>query len=544
MAFDYEDYLKNKETLPEDDDLIQTISQMPGRGVEEEIQNKMNYLYTLTPGIYNQNEESLRSDAENQLLNEKYTKSQQDLKNENLKQWLNENKNKQALEYNAKASLVGMPLREIPKTLNTSFDEINQNTESPETQPREESPAMISGGDLGIPGLISKYTRSLDKRLAEEDVRSKESPMELKGDTIGTSENLMLAHEAENKARLVNQLGKSAEMIGSGLGAAFSGGKLGVAPTPGQKLFDENIQNINFVKSLMMRADMEKNDPSSPISQSYQKILHKLVPTTMTSNLSANQIEKALPLIKEQVGEKRRATEDISKNVDALARMYMVQQMKQQGFDRREHETQLKAAQKWNQDMIPEMKSGRAMQYALDSKTIAGIQNIRAIIDRNQNLNDIPPNVMAEIVRVFDRVMSQSVGAATTFKAILPVTARGDIARLQTYLTGEVVGAQQGKLVNLFKEMLNTEEKQAVGRIKIAQKKLTGGIPHLVNSKYPEVRQIIENGLKNADLSLNISPDDVIKKVVIRKKATGEVKKVPEELANKFLTSPDFEKIQ
>lgn len=118
--------------------------------------------------------------------------------------------------------------------------------------------------------------------------KSKPFELDLGDDKIREAERLAQAQQARNDAVLVNQIGRSGDIIG----AALAGGK-----PIAQEAFNANIAEAdNTVKQLQARIQAEKDNPDSPKSRAYRQMMEKMG-YKIKGTASASDLERIFPQI-------------------------------------------------------------------------------------------------------------------------------------------------------------------------------------------------------------------------------------------------------
>lgn len=118
--------------------------------------------------------------------------------------------------------------------------------------------------------------------------KSKPFELDLGNNSLREAERLAEAQQARNESVLVNQIGRSGDIIG----AALAGGK-----PMAQDAFNANIAEAdNTVKQLQARIQAEKDDPDSPKSRAYKQLMGKMG-YNIKGTASASDLERIFPQI-------------------------------------------------------------------------------------------------------------------------------------------------------------------------------------------------------------------------------------------------------
>lgn len=96
------------------------------------------------------------------------------------------------------------------------------------------------------------------------------------GSSLGTQSNLQNVLQQAKQATLMNQLGKSAELTASGIGAATGGGIIRPTERTGSQLFDQNIALAQQgVRDFQALTEQEKKDPNSDYAKGLRDFMKK-----------------------------------------------------------------------------------------------------------------------------------------------------------------------------------------------------------------------------------------------------------------------------
>jgi hypothetical protein len=171
------------------------------------------------------------------------------------------------------------------------------------------APAQLSVPVQGMPEMPQQPTSVED--FAKPTFDSE-------GFTNNTVQNLQAAQDQASQGRLANELGRASEIIGSSIA--------GTKPVA-QDIFNAQIKDSDKpVKSFEERAEKEKADPKSAISQQFRDFMGKLG-VTVPANMSAEAAAKVMPYAYQkfaakeaqtarafEAGENRKLRETLSEN--------------------------------------------------------------------------------------------------------------------------------------------------------------------------------------------------------------------------------------
>lgn len=319
--------------------------------------------------------------------------------------------------------------------------------------------------------------------------------------TLGTVDNLKHVQQQANNATLMNQLGKASELIGSGIGAAASGGAIHPTERTGSPVYDQNIALAQQgVKDFQALSEQEKKDPNSEYSKNLKQFITPLLPKGINPEIfksaSAEQMNTLVPL---------------------AVKMYDVQQsqqtrkevLQQQLEDKAEKREETKKTQLDRQDTerldklaknISDQLASSRSAFGIDAKNLNSIQNAKTLLNGETNLDNIDTRQMAEVARILDRVLSQGSPTISGTEKLTPDTARMKIAKLLELAGNRRQGAGAGDFLKSMSSTLDREEKIANDRISKTKGQITSSYKDLYDRHPDVVRNIFSKNGLDADL--------------------------------------------
>jgi hypothetical protein len=178
-----------------------------------------------------------------------------------------------------------------PPAAEPDENEDSESAPAPSLPPTE--PPTAPGSDTGLGALTPSSASSLVSAISKPDLRE----ALLSGTTLGTVSNMKKAQDARDMAVLTNELGKSALLLGSGIGGAMDKGV--VKPEvnkEGLQIFDQNIKDAqSIVGDLQQQIATEKTDPTSRESAIFRDFMGKYG-FPVDPNMTAEQAMQLLPL--------------------------------------------------------------------------------------------------------------------------------------------------------------------------------------------------------------------------------------------------------
>lgn len=386
--------------------------------------------------------------------------------------------------------------------------------------------------------------------------------------TNATQENLRAAQQSRSNTELMNQLGKAAELIGTGLGRT----KAVAGP-----LFDENIKRAGQpVQELEERIALEKKDPNSPYSQGFREYL-KRFGVNVSGDFSGEQGEKMVPWALSQYNNElhRQTQKEINANSMEERKKEFEQraeELKTRREELKEHQKQLaddkqkaqdeKAFQKLNDLTNPANASSRKVLGQAGTK-IQTIEGALALMD-GKDLDKLTNPEYAETVRVLDRVLSNSAPTIYGQKKLAADTAASRIAKFIEFFANDPQAAHYGKFLDRTRNTLLREavtaEQQVMKNVKTVSPFFKGletrnpdqfkeALDSISSNIFtPRTLELVKQYKQSQEASpeAKMSISNVSNQMVkVRRKRDGVVKTLDSATAQKYLADPSkFEQVQ
>jgi hypothetical protein len=280
---------------------------------------------------------------------------------------------------------------------------------------------------------------------------------------LGTNANLQAAQQLANQARLTNQLGGAASLIGAGFAHAQD---------QGQKVFEDQAkQSDQVTQNFLQQVAMQKNDPSSPISKAFRDYA-KQFGVTIQGDFSAADGEQLLPMIFKgyEADQARQArSEDLKYKYDSLASQKqqhdetisaIKDQNRQDALNKQQQINVIKLTQE--QDKA----EGGKGAYSQPKKLIQQVDRLQQLYNQYPDINSMPSAQVAEFSNIYNNLASGGQGSDVKFKKLIPDTAMGTGAKLVQWFTNQPISAGQGSFIQQFMNSANLQKDVANKQIK------------------------------------------------------------------------------
>lgn len=304
-----------------------------------------------------------------------------------------------------------------------------------------------------------------------------------------TVEALRQAQEDAKKDRAQNRLMMAAnEILRGALGASYKVAR----PEISNKFWEERLKESDQpIKDLLTRVEQEKEDPNSPISKRMREIagpmlsrLNIKLPETATYA----ELQKNFPLY----------TRMISEQAEQETKAEQRQKTSEEKIEKQD----INRFDKLSKQLDPSRQSGRS-QLGRDAQSLAVIQNAKALLKGEKNLNDIDSRQVYEVVRQLDRVVSGGQATITASEHLDPQTFQRQVQTFLEKLTNARKGAKAGSFLKANLETFDREEQ--VARERLEKSALAGASSYKdLMEKYPEKwdEMMVDQGLDHI-LSVN-----------------------------------------
>lgn len=367
--------------------------------------------------------------------------------------------------------------------------------------------------------------------------------------SINTVENLAQVQRDIQNATLVNQLGKSAEIIGSSIA--------GAKPVA-QELFNENIKQAQQAEeNFKALAAKEKDDPNSDLSNGFKEYL-KQFGVEVQGNASASTLEKIIPMaykafeaketrkLKTMESEKQReqqkylqeerlATQKFIAGENAKAR----KESANIKLSEKQEQVDQKRLDNLGKLLTSETASSRSA-FGKAANNLRAAEAIETLVGQYKDRGQLDQRQIAELARSLDTLLSQGQATISGTEKLIPKSARGDLAKMQEYILGIPQGAKQKEFVDRMVETVGRERDLAKEQIKRAQGKILAPYRNLSQSHPEDYEAILRaHGLESLLENENVpnkqeAPSSGTVQDLINSRSEDENRKRLEELKAKY----------
>jgi len=350
--------------------------------------------------------------------------------------------------------------------------------------------------------ISSQQTPSVNEQEESEDVQPRSgkasiktsvkssdgvSPLDLTKSSQEQSDfnkKIQQLMESRDKQQLVAQLGKAAEIIGSGISHS---------KPVSQEAYDEIAKNADQpLKDFASKLEMRKFDPNSDISKSYKQFA-KQIGVKVSDSSSAADLEKLTPLMEKYM----QAKEAAAARRDMRA---MAQQV-------RDDEKLNKRFSEANNKIASEISSSRSAfgKAANVHRSAEAIERMTDGIDPN----NLDSRQITELARNLDAMLSSGQATISGMKKLIPETFSGNTMKIAEYISGLPKGARQGEFVQRMLETVRREKELAGDQIKRTQRKILAGYEDLQKKDPERFRRLLE---------IHELPQDIFTENALKKK--------------------------
>lgn len=459
---------------------------------------------------------------------------------------------------------MAMTFDEIVKHFQDQKNQQAMVSQAPEEQDMEEAsePEQKDAQNLQSPSQKIPVPEPDENNTEEESNISPVPKLSLAQERLQSlnalNANTKAAQDARDREILVNQLGKSANMIGGGLAGAVS---MGQVIKPDNSIYDENIKladrHINDLKTnqdmqvremarqkLIKEAEDEDKlrDPSNEISQTARDGFEATTGKKLSDKVSAMDLKNIGLNITSLVNAKQLAD----------ARKEVAEARAKQAAETTSSKQKIAEDNQTNKDFInmgnkatAEIASSRGA-FGKSALVKQDAEKIKAMV-AGRDLNDLDNREITELAMTLNRVLTQGSPTVSGMEHLIPKTAQGSVARLEEYLTNERQSADAGSFVKQMLATVDREHELAIKQMHGVQKNITANYSHL-QKKDPDRYQdtlkrfgIDDESLGNADKLYTNQTSGLVR---IRDKKSGITKNIPSTTAASILQDPNFEQVQ
>ncbi len=272
---------------------------------------------------------------------------------------------------------------------------------------------------------------------------------------LGTVENLKNVQQEAKDMREGAQLTRLGEIIGTGIGGLFDRGTI-TKPVLGEYLSGQEKEADRKVGDYMQKVEMEKNDPSSPISKGYRDLM-KRMGVTIKGDASAASLEKLFPVLEKMQAAEMNAE---AKKLQAAQAAYWKQAAHNLKTEKQKDTNEGKASNQLA-TLKNRMVSGGGLVGNQIRQGIVGAERIfnTVGIDPNITLEQVskmPVEKLDTVTKLgivesaieLNRLLSGSgVPAQKTLQKLIPQNILMGTTTVKDYLTSELNPAQQGQFI-------------------------------------------------------------------------------------------------
>lgn len=275
-----------------------------------------------------------------------------------------------------------------------------------------------------------------------------------------TEAGLRDVQQRENQSIMLNQLGKSANLLGSSIA--------GVNPI-GQELFDSNIEQAkNTTKQYAARMEKANNDPKSGLSVALRQQL-KSLGINAPEGMSASDLVKVVPgaqaLYTANQNRMEKGREFDLRNKELGLKREELRQSAQDKITTKKDTEDKRRIDKFGAMVAGDAARGGAI--GVERRSLNNINHAKSILNGTENLDDVPDVAVVEIAKAMDRVISGGSPTVSTTHELTPQNAKRYIAQKLQQITSNPGGAGQAGILNVYNHMLDRQE--AVTKKNIAE---------------------------------------------------------------------------
>lgn len=286
-------------------------------------------------------------------------------------------------------------------------------------------------------------------------------------------------------AALANNLGKSAELIGTSISRTHP-----VAT----EIFDQNAKNAGHaVEDYQQRLSMEKQDPNSAISKGYQNFLKRY--GVNAENASAADIQNVLlPSAFREQEQKRKLEERANENhQNALNRKASLDAARMKYDALQENRQEVKNTDrldKLNKMINGEVASGRSA-FGGAAKTFQAAERLETLASSVKDPNQLTPQQMNEMYTGLAAMFNNGQPTVSGMNKLIAPSAMKDVASFKQYILSQPAGANQGAFVSNLLDTIRREKDLAKQQMQKTQGRLLGSYSDLKD--HPQMKSILQH---------------------------------------------------
>lgn len=281
--------------------------------------------------------------------------------------------------------------------------------------------------------------------LAAQPTKPAGNVIDLGQPSQNQTEGLKQALDQRNNAVLANQLGKAAELVGSGISGTT--GRLKPTERTGEKLFESNIaQAENIPKDFQMLSEQEKKDPNSGYAQGLRDFMKNEFKIDVKGG-TPEQLNAIAPMALKAY--------DAKQAVQARAEQYKLQQ--QLRMDALSNKKEQHDTDKQNQ-ALAQIKS--SLESARGNPEVSQALKDRYSASKALSLINKydPDNLSPQQINLFQSEVAKiATGAVPTIgemKALNQDTLKSKFAEISQKFLNKPTGANAGEFIKQYKDYL------------------------------------------------------------------------------------------
>lgn len=461
--------------------------------------------------------------------------------------------------------------------------------QSSKVKESKEEPVKVTKEDAIIKTVASKLSKKISVEQPpskKSEIKEEENPKVLElaeeqainaPETLGTVENLAEAQKAASRQRMYARLGSAFDKIGSAI--------VGQDQSKQSQEFYSALakDSDRLVEDFQARVNQEKKDPQSSVSGGFRDYLKK-IGIKLADNTSAETAEKLLPFAYKSYSEKldkafeEKKSKDLMqhqkdlqteklasdeklekmKEVGKMAeRKVIVEGKAQEGSAKKEYTEGIRTEKRFDEvgkRLTSELASSRSA-FGRAANNMRASEAIERLVS-GRNLKDLDVREMQEVARSLDALLAQGQPTVSGTAKLVPVTARGDVAKVIEYITNIRQGANADSFLQQMLKTVGRERELAKEQIKRTQGKILGPYADL-RAKDPDkwstlmqIHELPEDLLSEqpssepSSVPKPVAPEIQSQPVKIRRKSDGMMKTVDPATAQRLLSDPNkFERL-
>lgn len=335
------------------------------------------------------------------------------------------------------------------------------------------SPPMKSPIPGKVPTTIAEAKEPIAPPPTDQEVLDSFQPGG-ETDSIASLENLLAAQNAANNVRTSSNVLRGLDLASAGIAGLGSNSQ--VKPS-GQQLFKDQAEGASQITGdYKDQVGMERNDAKSLVSRAMQKYAKKL--GFDAKGLSAGDIDKMIPYVSrafdaqenraarrenlqarlEEINERDRERKEEKRLIQEKSDRLDMEKSTQDRFD------------KMGKLVAAEVASGRS-SFGRMGNNIRSAEAIERLV-QGRPLKDLDNREIYEVAKSLDALLSQGQSTISGTAHLIPHTARGDLAKLQEFLTNKRMGVGGDSFLKQMLKTVGREKELAAEQIQKVQRKL------------------------------------------------------------------------